>query len=134
MLCPRCRLPLRQVDYEGVPCDMCDACWGFWLDTGELEAVLATDEVSFSKEEAKAILDVKSASKKGPTAPAPCPRCSRTMRRVHCDTVVHLVVDRCDEHGVWLDTGEIKKVEAMAMQSKDFHTLLLRKFGLIPQS
>jgi Zn-finger nucleic acid-binding protein len=131
MKCPRCKLTLKPVRYEAVEADVCDACWGFWLDVGELEAVLLDREMKFSKEETEAILDLHSASQKGPTAPAPCPRCTKTMKRVHYDALVHLVIDRCDDHGVWLDGGEIKKVEALAARSEEFHRVLLRKLGLL---
>ena len=133
MKCPRCKLSLRKVDYEGVEVDMCDTCWGFWLDTGELEDVLEKRNLTFSKEEKKAVLRLKPASAKGPTAPAPCPKCETIMKRVHYDAGVHLVIDRCDDHGVWLDTGEIKKVQALAEKSQEVHKLLLKKLGLISQ-
>jgi Zn-finger nucleic acid-binding protein len=134
MNCPRCKLKLRKVDYEGVEADMCDTCWGFWLDTGELEDVLEKRKLAFSKEEQKIILDVRVGSKKGPTAPAPCPKCEKVMKRAHYDSGVNLVIDRCDEHGIWLDTGEIKKVQALAEKSQEVHKLLLKKLGLISQA
>ena len=133
MKCPRCKLDLRKVDYEGVETDMCDACWGFWLDTGELEVVLEKRDLAFSKKERDVVLGVKGASKKGPTAPAPCPKCDQIMKRIHYDAGIHLVIDRCDDHGVWLDTGEIKKVQALAEESQEVHKVLLRKLGLISQ-
>ncbi len=133
MKCPRCKLPLRKVLYEGVETDMCDACWGFFLDTGELEEILAKRDLSFSKEERQEILGVKAVADRGPTDPTPCPRCGEVMRRIHFDKSVHLVIDGCDQHGVWLDTGEIKKVQALAERSQTLHKLLLRKLGLIVQ-
>ncbi len=133
MLCPRCRLTLHPVDYEGVEVDMCDGCWGFWLDSGELEELIEKRDLTFTPEERAVILDVRGASKTGPTAPAACPVCRKTMRRVHYDSVVHLVIDRCPDHGVWLDTGEIKKVQALAEGSREYHRLFLQKLGLIPQ-
>jgi len=131
MKCPRCKLPLRQVEYEGVETDMCDACWGFFLDTGELEEILEKRALTFSKEEKKQVLDIRTASATGPTAPAPCPKCGEIMKRVHYDQAVHLVIDRCDEHGIWLDTGEIKRVQALAEKSEALHKLLLKKLGAL---
>jgi Zn-finger nucleic acid-binding protein len=110
---------------------MCDACWGFFLDTGELEEILAKQALVFSKEEKSQILDIRTASSTGPTAPAACPKCGEIMERVHYDQAVHLVIDRCDEHGIWLDTGEIKKVQALAEKSKALHKLLLKKLGVL---
>lgn len=134
MLCPRCRLPLRTVEYEGVEADMCDACWGFWLDCGELEEVIRNQDLSFSTQERDRILDVRGASAAGPTEPAPCPECGRVMSRVHYDSMIHLIIDRCQDHGVWLDTGEIKKVQALAARHGEYHTILLKKLGLIAQT
>ena len=127
--CPRCRLPLVKVNYEGVEADMCSTCWGFWLDRGELEDILDRRDLSFSEEERERILDIRSASEPGPTAPAACPRCGKVMKRFHYDEIVHLVIDRCEEDGLWLDTGEIKKVQALAEKSEAVHKLLLRKLG-----
>jgi Zn-finger nucleic acid-binding protein len=132
MSCPRCRLPLRRVKYEGVDADMCDACWGFWLDTGEIELVLEKRDLGFTVKEREMVLSHRGASARGPTAPAPCPKCKAVMDRVHFDQAVSLVIDRCGDHGVWLDTGEIKKVQALAERSEAVHRLLLKKLGLIP--
>ena len=71
MKCPRCKLPLRSVEYEGVDADMCNSCWGFWLDCGELESVVRNMDFEFSEDERAAVLDIRTASVKGPTAPAP---------------------------------------------------------------
>ena len=131
MDCPRCRLALRRVDYEGVEADLCDECWGMWLDTGELEEILAKRSFEFNETEREQILDLMDASSAGPTDPAPCPRCGKTMRRRVYDEAVRIVLDGCPEHGVWLDTGEIKKVQAVAEKSGAVHKLLLRKLGML---
>ena len=133
MECPRCQMPLKPMDYEGVEADMCESCWGFWLDTGELAEVLTQKDLSFSPEEKELILDVAGASRTGDTTPAPCPRCRSTMSRLHFDEAVHLVIDRCPQHGVWLDTGEIKKVQALAEKSEAIHRLLIKKLGIRPK-
>jgi len=132
MDCPRCKLPLRKVDYEGVEADMCEACWGFWLDTGELFEVLRRRELGFSDDEKRQVLDVRHASRRGDVRPADCPRCGKVMTQAHYDESVHLVIDRCPAHGVWLDTGEIKEVQALAEKSQDIHRMLIRKLGIAP--
>ncbi len=128
--CPRCKLPLRNVDYEGVEVDVCDACWGFWLDTGELEEILANRTFEFSDEEREQILNLRDASSTGTQEPAPCPKCGTEMARAHYDESVHVVIDQCSSHGVWLDTGEIKKVQALAEKSAGVHRMLVRKLNL----
>ena len=129
--CPRCKMPLRTVSYEGVQTEMCDICWGFFLDSNELETILARKELSFSAEEKAKILDIRTASQFGPSEPAPCPKCGKTMERVHCNSEVHLLIDKCSTDGIWLDTGEIKKVQALAERSNALHQLLLKKLGVV---
>ena len=130
MDCPRCKLPLTQVDYEGVETDMCNNCWGFWLDSGELEDVLSRRDLEFTDEEREQILAFTSPYETGPVEPASCPHCSEVMERVHYEGSTPLVIDVCKKHGLWLDTGEIKKVQAIAERSSDIHMMLIRKLGL----
>ena len=130
MDCPRCRMPLSPVTYEGVETDMCNTCWGFWLDCGELEQILDSQELQFSQEERDKVLGLNAASRPGSTEPAACPKCGKEMARVHCDESIHLVIDQCEQHGVWLDTGEIKKVQALAEKSDDVRRMMIRKLGL----
>ncbi len=129
--CPRCKLPLRRVSYEGVATDMCESCWGFFLEKGELEEILDKKDIHFTAAEKDRILDMRTASKFGPSQPAPCPKCGHVMERIHCDTEVHLLIDKCPDDGIWLDTGEIKKVQALAERSQSLHQLLLKKLGLL---
>ncbi|MCA9729145.1 MAG: zf-TFIIB domain-containing protein [Candidatus Eisenbacteria bacterium] len=132
MDCPRCHLSLMTTDYEGVEVDMCSQCWGFWLDSGELEQILERRTLEFTPDERRQILDARTAFSTGPTDPAPCPKCGKTMNRLSYDESVHLVIDQCRDHGVWLDTGEIKKIQAIADRSEAIHRMLLTKLGIIP--
>ena len=128
MDCPRCGLMLRETDYEGVTVDMCDQCWGFWLDKGELEDVLESREMSFSKEERRVFAGPKSAAPAPPDEPQiPCPKCQKPMEQILSDETIQLVIDKCPTHGVWLDAGEIKAVQVAAEGSVAFHKLLLGK-------
>lgn len=130
MDCPRCQLPLRTVDYEGVEVDMCDNCWGFWLDTGELEEILDVKEMQFDATEKATVLSVMTASSRGPRQPVRCLKCSRIMTRIHYDESVRIELDQCKAHGIWLDTGEFKKVQAVASASANIHRMVIRKLGL----
>jgi hypothetical protein len=37
MHCPKCGQVLKEVEYSGVPIDICPHCQGMWLDKGELD-------------------------------------------------------------------------------------------------
>lgn len=41
MICPSCRVEMRQARKEEVIIDVCPQCRGVWLDPGELEKILA---------------------------------------------------------------------------------------------
>ena len=82
MDCPRCHMPLVAMDYEGVPVDLCEQCWGLWLDRGELAQVIDKPTLSFSPEERKLILDVRKAWDQGPEQVVGCPKCGKPMQAV----------------------------------------------------
>lgn len=132
MDCPRCKLPLRPTDYEGVEADLCENCWGIWLDTGELEEVLGSRAMSFSDDERRQLTSLagEAALATSSLDPAPCPRCGQVMELVQSDAGVIITLDRCPAHGYWLDTGEIKAVQALAERSGELHRIIIRKLGL----
>lgn len=135
MDCPRCNLMLRRANYEGVEVDMCDNCWGIWLDSGELKAVVDSRDMNFSDSERAQFLHTRaSLSAMGPSDPANCPACGKPMEVLHSDVGLHLVVDRCPDHGIWLDSGEIKAVQAVAEDNKQFYNRLFQKLGLTRQT
>ncbi len=39
MRCPKCGMPLSEIEYKGVKVDKCFSCEGVWLDGGELEQI-----------------------------------------------------------------------------------------------
>jgi Zn-finger nucleic acid-binding protein len=130
MDCPRCHLSLRKDRYEGVEVDFCDACWGCWLDDGEFARILESRGLEFSADEKDVVLAMMTASKAGPRGQLLCPRCRSFMEQLRYDERVELLIDRCPQHGVWLDAGEIKKAQAVAEQSKAIQKLLIRKLKL----
>ncbi|MHA1658684.1 MAG: TFIIB-type zinc ribbon-containing protein [Promethearchaeota archaeon] len=51
-LCPRCRLPLYEVEYadSGIKVDVCNICHGIWLDRGEFKKIINYLEEKGKKE------------------------------------------------------------------------------------
>lgn len=47
-----------------------------------------------------------------PEMPVSCPICKQTMEKRKIPQ--GLVIDYCDEHGVWLDVGELEAIAASA--------------------
>ena len=46
MECPRCEGRLHQRTFDEVTIDQCDRCHGIWLDSGELERIVAEESSS----------------------------------------------------------------------------------------
>jgi len=44
MKCPKCGADLGTEDYHGVQVDRCPECNGMWLDSGEVEDLLARED------------------------------------------------------------------------------------------
>ncbi len=132
MDCPRCKLPLKAETYEGHQVELCQSCWGMWLEPGELEEILISRQYQFSPEEKQVALKGGVGKSRGPVSPAPCPRCDVRMERLYIDPSLFLVIDRCPRHGLWLDTGEIKTIQAMAERSKEMCRIVIQKIKGLP--
>ena len=130
MNCPRCHLAFRKQTYEGVEVDFCDSCWGTWLDIDELPTIIEAHELEFSDEDRDKVLDLYQASQAGPRGQIQCPKCRVFMEQIRYNGVIEILVDRCPEHGVWLDAGELKKVQVVAEQAQDIQKMIVRKLKL----
>jgi Zn-finger nucleic acid-binding protein len=96
MQCPKCARELFEVEQNLVALDCCPGCNGLWFDRGELENIIAIDDV-LSKLRAGAPTDLT------------CPRCAaKTLVEHTSDRAIGVSVERCrDCSGLWLDRGEL---------------------------
>ena len=49
MKCPKCGAELAERDMHGIKIDQCTECSGVWLDKGEMEMLLHSEESGISK-------------------------------------------------------------------------------------
>lgn len=111
--CPRCSIRLSTIDLKmngKFLIERCGQCMGLFFDPGELEALLETTVANVFVID-RTRLDSINAS--GPSAAYPigyikCPVCARIMNRVNYGAKSGVIVDRCKDHGVWLDSGELR--------------------------
>jgi Zn-finger nucleic acid-binding protein len=116
MDCPRCRLSLSGAEYEGEEVHFCGTCWGYWLTRSQLDRITAGVDYRFAKREAHAVkrtLDSHGdADRQGFEREAvSCPVCGVKMSRKEYTPTCPVQIDECDQHGIWLDTGEIKDLQ-----------------------
>ena len=114
--CPRCKLLLQEDEYEGYSVEFCGNCWGYWLSSNTLEQILEDHRYHFSKQERKTALQVMATQgdvdREGhEREPIACPACLKTMQRRRYFPECPVEIDQCAEHGVWLDTGELKELQ-----------------------
>ena len=116
MDCPRCHLQLTHADYESEQVHFCGTCWGYWLARSQLDKIASAVEYRFADTEKQAVeatfLRDGDANRQGSeTQKLPCPACGAEMARKRFAESCPVEIDECDEHGIWLDTGEIKDLQ-----------------------
>lgn len=101
--CPTCDTPLTPIATADLRLDTCAACGGVWFDRGELESHLAS---------ADSRGDVPVGVAPPPRGPAyrRCPSCTQPMTPRNWERYSGVVVDVCNAHGVWVDSGELTRL------------------------
>jgi Zn-finger nucleic acid-binding protein len=104
MHCPACHTVLIVVEREGIELDWCPDCSGLWFDEGEL--------VLLGEKAGRPLEAEHLGGREGDTVERGkrrCPRCPRKMKQVGMASGdgERVQIDRCDEHGIWLDRGEL---------------------------
>ena len=112
-ICPRCSIGLKTIDLninDRFLIERCDECLGLFFDPNELESVLeatVANVFTINRSQLNGIKAMKISSEKSAFY-IKCPVCSTIMNRVNFGTNSGVIVDRCKEHGVWLDGGELR--------------------------
>ena len=133
MRCPHCNSTLKTIDYEGVTIETCNTCGGEWLDDKELGHIVRIREETFSDEERRAL----EGATKIPGIPMAdvdreivCPSCSARTVPLNYGGDTGVIIDRCpDCHGIWLDRGELEKIQMLVESWKDDLPEALQKYG-----
>ena len=110
-LCPRCHTDLMALKIqmgESYAVHRCKGCLGTFFANQDLERlVLSVAEGKSLDENRIALLCRESQKEIWPIAYIPCPTCRQTMHRKTFGEGAGIICDRCKEHGVWLDGGEL---------------------------
>ncbi len=106
MPCPRCRIDLNVVLLDSFAVDGCPQCSGLFLNQRTMIQLLKNRH---RLQPIAAALDANGA-RADTHRVAGCPECEQPMyqRRHHGKSGV--VVDVCDDHGIWLDGSELSDI------------------------
>lgn len=107
MNCPKCRIEIDDITIEGVELNFCSACKGIWFDK---------DELAFMEEIPVDVPDTAEITKEARRTEHDCPRCGdQKLEEMKFIKTEDLLIDRCPKcRGVWLDKGELRKIEHIA--------------------
>lgn len=113
--CAACEKPMDSLNAgsEDEPCfvERCPGCLGLFIDLQELEAIVARDVPPAQVIDHLAL--ARLAEHNGePVRYRKCPVCRTIMNRINYGQSSGVVVDRCRDHGVFLDAGELRRIEA----------------------
>ncbi|MEB3332684.1 MAG: zf-TFIIB domain-containing protein [Synechococcaceae cyanobacterium] len=113
--CPDCHGPLESLQLGGdVPLelDRCPDCLGLFLPLGALERLLQQSGASVLQIDHRLLQALSEAPRAAPSPwrYRPCPSCGALMHRNLHGKRSGVVVDRCRDHGLWLDAGELRQL------------------------
>lgn len=105
--CPVCKQAMKTQQAEGIAIDVCPL-HGVWLDKGELFALTEAKRASEGSFVLKDMIRQRIEPRRDETRRLACPSCGRQMQ---LETYEDTQIDRCPEHGVFLDAGELEAIE-----------------------
>lgn len=115
--CPLCNKAMETIcitERETFYIERCVSCMGLFFDTNELDALLDHSVEHVYHIEHKKLWDLNqktAARAERSVAYIKCPVCHKLMNRVNFGARSGVTVDQCN-HGIWLDSGELRKLLA----------------------
>ena len=126
--CPVDDFTLKQESYEGVAIDVCPHCSGVWLDAGELEALQNTQDSDFREVTTSDLDQVRAAEEMGRAQsedPRSCVVCNAGLVKKEYAFTSQVIIDNCPNgHGMWLDKGELSRLEMFFENEQDLSKIL----------
>ena len=113
MNCPfdAVELHTRRLESD-VEVEACPVCGGIWLSEGELRTLQDAhvhDHLRPAPEAVSAAFDMAEQIHR---EPGPCPICDETLVRREYAYTSQVLIDACPRgHGMWLDAGELARLE-----------------------
>ena len=114
--CPLCTCEMKQRNVgivEDVIIHHCDECDGIFVTEEDLQQTIKHHVGVVQVIDHKTlrfILDHPRHENDTNRAYKQCPVCQETMRKLTYGAVSGVLIDRCLEHGVWLDSGELQQL------------------------
>ncbi len=109
MDCPKCKVPMIVVEYEGVELDHCVECNGTWFDRDELELLFedfGPEALGLLPRDMESLPEASTDEAK-----RRCPLCRKKMRKVRIEVGKGVLIDVCPRgQGLWFDEAEVAEL------------------------
>jgi Zn-finger nucleic acid-binding protein len=105
--CPDCRLDLVARAFGAVGYSECPRCGGLHLGAAAFDAATHDADTRAKVRLEKPPVIRETGSPLPPVRYRRCPACEGLMNRVNYAGGSGIIVDRCRDHGVWFDRGEL---------------------------
>jgi uncharacterized protein len=117
MECPNCPSHLVTLEFADIEVDYCFKCKGIWLDKGEIEHLVRIAGGNDHLLKSATSATTHERKKK-------CPVCRKSMDKEYVGKAGTVLLDRCREHGMWSDAGELKKTLALSVTERHSSPLI----------
>ena len=118
--CPCCGCLMAVRSLVGVGLNECAECNGIWVPGNEFETLI-TRAIDARKNAVASSADEPSPRVVGANPAGQrvqyrrCPNCEALMQRRNFRKTSGIIVDRCSEHGTWLDADELEQIAGFIM-------------------
>ena len=114
-ICPRCHIPLQMIDLGlggKFYIERCERCLGLFFDPNELESLLDKTVSHVHEVDRQRLNEIRNipVSNEYRLSYIDCPVCKKLMNRINFGSGSGVIVDKCREHGLWLDGGELRQI------------------------
>ena len=113
-ICPLCTIEMQTINVgEKLPLyiERCKSCYGVFFDINELESMIESSvKGSRNVDLAKLSQITENPRHVDVITYRKCPVCQGTMKRKNFMGRSGVITDLCIEHGVWLDSGELRQI------------------------
>lgn len=134
MKCPRCNAVLSDAELDHAKVEFCPKCKGEWLFAGELQKIVEHHDEVFTREELAAQDAVNKqifTAEKDDHDELNCPVCeSVRMEHFNYGDTSGIILHKCTEcGGIWMDKGQLEKIEEVVDGWKADLNRDLKKYG-----
>ena len=120
--CPCCDYWMAGCEVAGLLVQECPKCHGIWAGGGVFES-LVDRAIAIAREQASTGAAAKPRVDGGNPARAKveyrrCPECEGLMSRINFRRRSGVIVDRCHDHGTWLDADELEGIAGFVLSGR----------------